>query len=223
MSPANSENHTPLVSTPAPSNQTLQPQRFKNILIIQTSLTHIRSYPQVIPNPKRPKRNISKCPLPQKTGLLQRAQRGVLNGFIGLIKTILVFGRSSRTRGLRLVAGSISFGPTASNRPTKRSQHDSSSSQAVSQAEQERRQFILDRVDSLNIPSEYFNRVTNEAYYLQFPEQQGRLLDSNNPEDEMLRAKWYDVAQQILNFSDRLSNRTRSRLGRLGQSDLNTD
>lgn len=97
----------------------------------------------------------------------------------------------------------------------------SSVPQRVSEAEQNQRQLILNRVNTLKIPSGYFNRVTNEAYYLQYPEQQGRLLDSDNPEDETSRTKWYGVADQILNFSDRLSNRTRSRLGRLDQSDLN--
>ena len=152
-------------------------------------------------------------------GLLGRLGQGLTNAAITLIKTLLVL---SGILGLG-VLGWWAVQTRLASAPDNSSGTDSPQDAApvtVSQEERERRQFILERVSTLKIPDGYFNRVTNEAYYLQYPEQQGRLLNGNNPDDEMFRAKWYDVAQQIITFSDQLSDRTRSRLGRLGQRDL---
>ncbi|MEM9136219.1 MAG: serine/threonine-protein kinase [Cyanobacteria bacterium P01_F01_bin.42] len=151
-------------------------------------------------------------------GLMRRLRRGLFNATMSFLKGVLVLAGLMGLAGLGwwLVQTRLANLPGDQTNST-----GSSVPQRVSEAEQNQRQLILNRVNTLKIPSGYFNRVTNEAYYLQYPEQQGRLLDSDNPEDETSRTKWYGVADQILNFSDRLSNRTRSRLGRLDQSDLN--
>ena len=158
---------------------------------------------------------------PAKPWMIQGLQRVIVSGVTGIVKTALILAGllGLGALGWWIVQSRLTHLPTpsGSNAPTE----NESPTAQVTEAERQRRQLILDRVDNLNIPDNYFNRVTNEAYYLQYPAQKGRLLNGNSPEDERLRAKWYDVAQQILDFSNVLSNRTRSRLGRYGQSDLN--
>lgn len=170
----------------------------------------------VNPTPAKPARHFKEGSEP---GLLGRLGQGLTHAAITLIKTLLILSGilGLGALGWWAVQSRLASVPedsdgttTSQNAPTVQ----------VSKEERDRRQFILNRVETLKIPDGYFNRVTNEAYYLQYPEQQGRLLNGNNPEDEVFRAKWYDVAQQIINFSDQLSDRTRSRLGRLGQRDL---
>lgn len=157
---------------------------------------------------------------PPKPGVIQGLQRAVISGVMGLLKAALILAGllGLGALGWWIVQSRLSniADPSGSNPP---GENESPSAQ-ITPAERERRQLILERVANLNIPDSYFNRVTNEAYYLKFPNQQGRLLNGNSPEDEIFRAQWYDVAQQILDFSNKLSDRTRSRLGQYEQKDL---
>ncbi|NJN23516.1 MAG: protein kinase [Acaryochloridaceae cyanobacterium RL_2_7] len=181
--------------------------------------------PPVVSQPvSLPNHTVAVNPEPQprhrsEPGLLRRLGQSLTQAVMSLIKTVLVLSGilGLGALGWWAIQTRLVSLPNGSNPPEG---SPSETTAQVSPEEQERRQFILNRVATLKIPDGYFNRVTNEAYFLQYPEQQGRLLNGSNPEDEMLRAKWYDVAQQIINFSDQLSDRTRSRLGRLGQRDL---
>jgi serine/threonine protein kinase, bacterial len=209
VSPANSGPKTPLVhpdARPAPEYPShpndLSPSSPQG--------------PAHTPNPTA----VATPQFPPKPGVIQGIQRAVILGVMGLLKAALILAGllGLGALGWWIVQSRLTTltDPSSSNPPAE---NDSPSAQ-ITPAERERRQLILERVANLNIPDSYFNRVTNEAYYLKFPNQQGRLLNGTSPEDEVFRAQWYDVAQQILDFSNKLSDRTRSRLGQYEQKDL---
>lgn len=79
--------------------------------------------------------------------------------------------------------------------------------------EKQRKAQLFSRLERSGVSSSFFYRVTNEAYYLQYPDQRGHLL-SNGPEDEPLRANWDRVGTQVLTLSEQLSLSARDRLGR---------
>ncbi len=79
--------------------------------------------------------------------------------------------------------------------------------------EKQRKAQLINRLERSGVSSSFFYRVTNEAYYLQYPDQRGHLL-SNGPEDASLRSNWDRVGTQVLDLSEQLSSSTRARLGR---------
>jgi serine/threonine-protein kinase len=62
------------------------------------------------------------------------------------------------------------------------------------------------------VSSSFFYRFANEAYYLQYPDQRGRLL-SNDSQDEPLRRNWDQVASQVLGAIEVLSPESQAQLG----------
>ncbi|HEY9825620.1 MAG TPA: serine/threonine-protein kinase [Stenomitos sp.] len=85
--------------------------------------------------------------------------------------------------------------------------------QGYSADERQRKAQLLERLDRSGVASSFFYRLVNEAYYLQYPNQRGRLLGSG-AEDEPLRRNWDQVAVQVLNALDNLSPQAREQLGR---------
>jgi serine/threonine protein kinase, bacterial len=81
-----------------------------------------------------------------------------------------------------------------------------------STAEQQRKAQMITRLEGLGVSSSFFYRLANEAYFLQYPDQRGRLL-SNGPEDEALRANWDRVGSQVLDAIEPLRPAARDRLG----------
>jgi serine/threonine protein kinase, bacterial len=94
------------------------------------------------------------------------------------------------------------------------------STQSYSSTEKQRKAQLLSRVEQSGIPSSFFYRLVNEAYYLQYPEQRGQLL-GNGPEDESRRTDWDRVALQAVTLTEQLSSNARNRLGSYTPSDLN--
>jgi serine/threonine protein kinase, bacterial len=94
------------------------------------------------------------------------------------------------------------------------------STQSYSSTEKQRKAQLLSRVEQSSIPSSFFYRLVNEAYYLQYPEQRGQLL-GNGPEDESRRTDWDRVALQAVTLTEQLSPNARNRLGSYTPSDLN--
>jgi serine/threonine-protein kinase len=85
--------------------------------------------------------------------------------------------------------------------------------------EQTRKAMLFDRRENLRIDEGFFNRLVNQAYYAQYPEQQGRLL-TNNPKDADLRANWDKVAMKLLAAISKLSPEARDRLESYTRADL---
>jgi serine/threonine-protein kinase len=92
------------------------------------------------------------------------------------------------------------------------------STQSYSSTEKQRKAQLLSRIDQSGVPSSFFYRLVNEAYYLEYPEQRGRLLGSG-PEDESQRTHWDQVALQAVAFAEQLSPPSRRRLGSYTVSD----
>jgi serine/threonine protein kinase, bacterial len=87
-----------------------------------------------------------------------------------------------------------------------------------STAEQQRKAQMIRRLEGLGVSSNFFYRLANEAYFLQYPDQRGRLL-SNSPEDEGLRANWDQVGSQVLDAIAPLRPAARDRLGNYTEAD----
>ncbi|WP_404786101.1 protein kinase [Altericista sp. CCNU0014] len=89
---------------------------------------------------------------------------------------------------------------------------------AFSASERQRKAELINRLERSGVSSGFFYRLANEAYYLQYPDQRGRLL-SNGPEDEALRANWDGVASQVMDTIEPLRPAARDRLGRYTEGD----
>jgi serine/threonine protein kinase, bacterial len=87
-----------------------------------------------------------------------------------------------------------------------------------STAEKQRKAQMISRLEGLGVSSGFFYRLANEAYFLKYPDQQGRLL-SNGPEDEALRANWDQVGSQVLDAMQPLRPGARDRLGSYTEAD----
>jgi serine/threonine protein kinase, bacterial len=87
-----------------------------------------------------------------------------------------------------------------------------------STAERQRKAQMISRLEELGVSSNFFYRLANEAYFLQYPDQRGRLL-SNSAEDEGLRANWDQVGSQVLDAIAPLRPAARDRLGNYSEAD----
>jgi serine/threonine protein kinase, bacterial len=91
-------------------------------------------------------------------------------------------------------------------------------STSFSQAERNRKAELIARLEQSQVNQTVFYRLVNEAYYLQYPNQRGKLL-SNRPEDAQLRNNWDGVAAQVLETLEGLSSDARDRLGSFSNRD----
>lgn len=91
-------------------------------------------------------------------------------------------------------------------------------STSFSQKERNRKAKLIARLEQSQVNQTVFYRLVNEAYYLQYPDQRGKLL-SNRPEDEPLRKNWDGVAAQVLDTLEGLSSDARDRLGGFSNRD----
>jgi serine/threonine protein kinase, bacterial len=87
-----------------------------------------------------------------------------------------------------------------------------------STAERQRKAQMISRLEGLGVSSSVFYRLANEAYFLKYPDQRGRLL-SNGPEDESLRANWDQVGSQVLDAIEPLRPAARDRMGSYTEAD----
>lgn len=90
--------------------------------------------------------------------------------------------------------------------------------QAYSAAERQRKAQLISRLERLGVSSNFFYRLVNEAYVLQYPDQRGRLL-GNGPEDEALRTNWDRVGSLVLDALEPLRPAARDRLGSYTEGD----
>ncbi len=81
-----------------------------------------------------------------------------------------------------------------------------------SPAERKRKQRLSDRRQQLGIDSNFYVKLVNQLFYQKNPNLQGRTL-SDRPEDESIRAKWDQLAADILDKLASLSIKARQQLG----------
>jgi serine/threonine protein kinase, bacterial len=89
---------------------------------------------------------------------------------------------------------------------------------SFSDTERNRKAALIQKLEQSQVNQTVFYRLVNEAYYLQYPDQKGKLL-SNQPEDERLRQNWDGVAAKVLNTLQSLSSDARDRLGGFSNRD----
>ncbi|NER29363.1 MAG: serine/threonine protein kinase [Symploca sp. SIO1C4] len=91
-----------------------------------------------------------------------------------------------------------------------------------SQEEQERKRVLRGQRRRLGINDRFYVALVNQAFWNQYPNQQGRQL-TNQPEDEQLREQWDEIAAQELEKLEQvdLSLAARRRLGNYGEADIN--
>jgi serine/threonine protein kinase, bacterial len=156
---------------------------------------------------------------------------GAAQGTSGWIwKQVTVLGRSLLVLILLLGAGALgwvavrgwlqsqSLAPPSSAPSAAVSPPSVQQTQAYSAAERQRKAQLISRLERLGVSSNFFYRLVNEAYVLQYPDQRGRLL-GNGPEDEALRANWDQVGSQVLDAIEPLRPAARDRLGRYTEGD----
>ncbi len=85
--------------------------------------------------------------------------------------------------------------------------------------EQSRKEQLFQQLERLQTPSGVFYRLVNEAFYLEYPDLQGRVL-SSMAEDAEGRANWDAVAFQVLDMLETLTPDARDRIGTYVQRDL---
>ena len=156
---------------------------------------------------------------------------GAPQGASGWIwKQVTVLGRSLLVLVLLLGAGALgwvvvrgwlqsqSLQPPASAPSAAVSPASVQQTQAYSAAERQRKAQLISRLERLGVSSNFFYRLVNEAYVLQYPDQRGRLL-GNGPEDEALRTNWDRVGSQVLDAIEPLRPAARDRLGSYTEDD----
>jgi serine/threonine protein kinase, bacterial len=156
---------------------------------------------------------------------------GAAQGASGWIwKQVTVLGRSLLVLILLLGAGALgwiavrgwlesqSLQPPSSAPSEAVSPPSVQQTQAYSAAERQRKAQLISRLERLGVSSNFFYRLVNEAYVLQYPDQRGRLL-GNGPNDEALRANWDQVGSQVLDAIEPLRPAARDRLGRYTEGD----
>ncbi len=82
----------------------------------------------------------------------------------------------------------------------------------LSAAEQQRKNILRDRRQQLGINYKYYIALVDQAFWEKYPNQRGQRL-SLNPQDEALRTKWDEVAQQMLDRLQPLNPQARKQLG----------
>ena len=82
----------------------------------------------------------------------------------------------------------------------------------LSREELARKARLFDRIDALGVPSTDFSQITNEAFFLEYPEYQGRSL-TRSQADAPLREQWDEVGLQVLEAMGKLDPEARDRIG----------
>ncbi|MFO7144806.1 serine/threonine protein kinase, partial [Arthrospira sp. PCC 8006] len=88
-------------------------------------------------------------------------------------------------------------------------------------SELERIEILRDRRRHLGVNYQFFMALVNEEFYFRYPQQQGRLL-TNDPVDFVWRKRWDQIAHEVLNELETLSDESRQDLGSYTQADLNS-
>lgn len=102
--------------------------------------------------------------------------------------------------------------------PSPSTTPETPSAPPLSREELARKARLFDRMDALGVPSTFFSQITNEAFFLEYPEYQGRAL-TRSQADAPLREQWDEVGFQVLEVMGKLDPEARDRIGQYRRSD----
>jgi serine/threonine protein kinase, bacterial len=144
---------------------------------------------------------------------IAKTRGGCGRGLVKLLQALLIFAAM-------IAAGAFAFSavynrlqqPAADPSPPERSEPRS-----LSEDEKSRKADLLKRVRTLGVGFAYFSQVTNEAFYLQYPNYERRPL-TTGAEDIDLRGQWDQVGIQVVDALETISAPSRDRMGRYGAS-----
>ncbi|WP_254565846.1 protein kinase [Oscillatoria sp. HE19RPO] len=75
-----------------------------------------------------------------------------------------------------------------------------------------RKEVLRDRREELGIAYQFYVNLVNETFYERYPSQRGIVL-SYDPEDEIWRSRWDELASELLDYLATLSDQARRGLG----------
>ncbi len=122
---------------------------------------------------------------------------------------------------LMITVGALAFGavygwlqrsPTTSE-TTESKSPEVKAPPAFSDDERSRKQQLFQRLRATKVGFTYFNQVTNEAFYLNYPRYPRRPL-TKSATDANLRAEWDQVGTQVVESLETLSPTSRQKIGR---------
>jgi serine/threonine protein kinase, bacterial len=97
---------------------------------------------------------------------------------------------------------------------------EAKSSEFANKTEAELKTELQERRKALGINNQFFMRLVDQVFYLQYPEQENKTL-TMKPEDEIWRSRWHIVGIELLVNLASLSEPARNKLGKYKTSDLN--
>lgn len=154
-------------------------------------------------------------PVVKAPGVVTQVGNKVQDWTIRLLKQVLILGAIATLLGgaiwaIRERVGTGNVAPwSQTEEPTKTQEP---TNRPLSRQELARKARLFERIDVLGVPPTYFNQITNEAFFLEYPNYQGRAL-TRSEADAPLREQWDEVGFQVLEAVGKLNPTVRDRLG----------
>lgn len=151
-------------------------------------------------------------PVVKEPGVVTKVGNKVQNWTITLLKQVMILGAIATLLGgviwaIRERVETSNVAPVSQKEPAKTKEPPTLSREELSRKAQ-----LFERIDALGVSSRYFNQVTNEAFFLEYPNYQGRAL-TRNEGDAPLREQWDEVGFQVLEAMGKLNPEVRDRIG----------
>lgn len=151
-------------------------------------------------------------PVVKEPGVVTKVGNKVQNWTITLLKQVMILGAIATLLGgviwaIRERVETSNVTPVSQEEPAKTKKPP-----ALSREELSRKARLFERIDALGVSSRYFNQVTNEAFFLEYPNYQGRAL-TRSETDAPLREQWDEVGFQVLEAMGKLNPEVRDRIG----------
>lgn len=151
-------------------------------------------------------------PVVKEPGVVTKVGNKVQNWTITLLKQVMILGAIATLLGgviwaIRERVDTSNVAPVSQKEPAQPKAPPS-----LSREELSRKARLFERIDALGVSSRYFNQVTNEAFFLEYPNYQGRAL-TRSEGDAPLREQWDEVGFQVLEAMGKLNPEVRDRIG----------
>ena len=151
-------------------------------------------------------------PIVKEPGVVTKVGTKVQNWTITLLKQVMILGAIATLLGgviwaIRERIETNDVAPVSQEEPAQSQEPPSLSREELSRKAQ-----LFERIDALGVSSRYFNQVTNEAFFLEYPNYQGRAL-TRSEADAPLREQWDEVGFQVLEVMGKLNPEVRDRIG----------
>lgn len=151
-------------------------------------------------------------PIVKEPGVVTKVGTKVQNWTITLLKQVMILGAIATLLGgviwaIRERLEAPTGAPVSQEEPAQPQEPPSLSPEELS-----RKARLFERIDALGVSSRYFNQVTNEAFFLEYPNYQGRAL-TRSEADAPLREQWDEVGFQVLEVMGKLNPEVRDRIG----------